>query len=94
MSIIISTNITSQLSKANPESASALLDSAKIKLGSGYRIQDDTDNGASKLTADNWDTQLHSIDVIANNITLGAELLSTLQDGYNGVCLLYTSPSP
>ena len=85
MSIIISTNITSQLSKANTESASALLDSAKIKLGSGYRIQDDTDNGASKLIADNWDTQLHSIDVIANNITLGAELLSTLQDGYNGV---------
>ena len=52
------------------------------KYTTGYKINHAADNAAGYSIATNWQTQLSSLDVAADNAATGADMLTTLEDTY------------
>jgi flagellin len=52
-------------------------------MTTGYKINHASDNAAGYSIAKNWETQLSSLDVAADNAATGADMLSTLEDTYS-----------
>ena len=52
-------------------------------MTTGYRINHAGDNAAGYSIARNWETQLGSVDVAADNAATGADMLQTLEDHYS-----------
>ena len=51
-------------------------------MTTGYKINHASDNAAGYSIARNWETQLGSLDVAADNAATGADMLTTLEDTY------------
>jgi len=64
------TNSTSQLNKAIE------------RMTTGYKINHAGDNAAGYSIAKNWEAQLSSLDIAADNAAMGSDMLSTLEDHY------------
>lgn len=52
-------------------------------MTTGYKINHAADNAAGYSIATNWETQLGSLDVAADNAATGADMLTTLEDTYS-----------
>ncbi len=52
-------------------------------MTTGYKINHAGDNAAGYSIARNWETQLGSLDVAADNAATGADMLQTLEDHYS-----------
>ena len=52
-------------------------------MTTGYKINHAGDNAAGYSIARNWETQLGSLDVAADNAAMGADMMSTLEDHYS-----------
>ena len=52
-------------------------------MTTGYKINHAGDNAAGYSIARNWETQLGSLDVAADNAAMGADMMSTLEDNYS-----------
>lgn len=82
MALTINTNISSLVAQANLAKATNSLNTAIERMTTGYKINHASDNAAGYSIARNWETQLGSLDVAADNAATGADMLATLEDTY------------
>lgn len=83
MAITINTNISSLIVQSNLSKATNSLNQAIERMTTGYKINHAADNAAGYSIATNWETQLGSLDVAADNAATGADMLTTLEDTYS-----------
>jgi flagellin len=83
MALTINTNISSLVAQRNLANATGSLNKAIERMTTGYRINHAGDNAAGYSIARNWETQLGSLDVAADNAAMGADMMSTLEDHYS-----------
>ena len=82
MALTINTNIASLVAQRNLETATSSLNKAIERMTTGYKINHAADNAAGYSIARNWETQLGSLDIAADNAATGADMLATLEDTY------------
>ena len=82
MALTINTNISSLVAQRNLANATSSLNQAIERMTTGYKINHASDNAAGYSIARNWETQLGSLDVAADNAATGADMLTTLEDTY------------
>ena len=82
MALTINTNISSLVAQSNLAKATTSLNTAIERMTTGYKINHASDNAAGYSIARNWETQLGSLDVAADNAATGADMLATLEDTY------------
>ena len=82
MALTINTNLSSLVAQSNLEKATTLSNKAIERMTTGYKINHASDNAAGYSIARNWETQLGSLDVAADNAATGADMLTTLEDTY------------
>ncbi len=83
MALTINTNISSIVAQRNLAVATSSLNTAIERMTTGYKINHASDNAAGYSIARNWETQLGSLDVAADNAATGADMLTTLEDTYS-----------
>ena len=83
MALTINTNISSIVAQRNLNNATTKLNTAIERMTTGYKINHAGDNAAGYSIARNWETQLGSLDVAADNAATGADMLQTLEDHYS-----------
>jgi flagellin len=83
MTLTINTNISSIVAQRNLANATGSLNKAIERMTTGYRINHAGDNAAGYSIARNWETQLGSLDVAADNAAMGADMMQTLEDHYS-----------
>ena len=83
MALTINTNISSLVAQKNLTNATTSLNKAIERMSTGYKINHAGDNAAGYSIARNWETQLSSLDVAADNAATGADMMSTLEDHYS-----------
>jgi len=82
MALTINTNISSLIVQSNLNKATNSLNQAIERMTTGYKINHAKDNAAGYSIATNWETQLGSLDVAADNAATGADMLTTLNGTY------------
>ena len=82
MAITVNTNVSSMIVQRNLSQSTASLNQAIERMTTGYKINRAADNAAGYSIARNWEAQLSSLDVAADNAATGADMLSTLEDHY------------
>lgn len=82
MALTINTNLSSMLVQNNLAKSTTQLNNAIERMTTGYKINHASDNAAGYSIARNWEAQLSSLDVAADNAATGADMLSTLEDTY------------
>ena len=83
MALTINTNMSSIIAQGNLTKATSQLNLAIERMTTGYKINHAGDNAAGYSIARNWETQLGSLDVAADNAATGADMLTTLEDTYS-----------
>lgn len=83
MALTINTNMSSIVAQRNLTQATKSLNTAIERMTTGYKINHAADNAAGYSIARNWETQLGSLDVAADNAATGADMLTTLEDTYS-----------
>ena len=83
MALTINTNLSSMIVQSNLSKATTSLNQAIERMTTGYKINHASDNAAGYSIARNWETQLGSLDVAADNAATGADMLTTLEDTYS-----------
>ena len=83
MALTINTNISSLVAQKNLSNATESLNKAIERMTTGYKINHAGDNAAGYSIARNWETQLGSLDVAADNAAMGSDMMSTLEDHYS-----------
>ena len=83
MALTINTNISSMVAQRNLAKATGSLNQAIERMTTGYKINHAGDNAAGYSIARNWETQLGSLDIAADNAATGADMLSTIEDTYS-----------
>ena len=83
MALTINTNLSSIVAQRNLANATSSLNKAIERMTTGYKINHAGDNAAGYSIARNWETQLGSLDVAADNAATGADMLTTLEDTYS-----------
>ena len=76
MALTINTNISSLVAQQNLSKATGSLNKAIERMTTGYKINHAGDNAAGYSIARNWETQLGSLDVAADNAATGADMMS------------------
>ena len=82
MAITINTNLSSMIVQNNLAKSTSQLNQAIERMTTGYKINHASDNAAGYSIARNWEAQLGSLDVAADNAATGADMLATLEDNY------------
>ena len=82
MALTINTNISSLIVQSNLNKATNSLNKTIKRMTKGYKINHASDNAAGYSIATNWNTQLGSLDVAADNAATGADMMTTLEDNY------------
>ena len=82
MALTINTNLSSMIVQQNLAKSTNSLNQAIERMTTGYKINHASDNAAGYSIARNWEAQLGSLDVAADNAATGADMLSTLEDNY------------
>ena len=82
MAITVNTNISSMIVQRNLAKSTTSLNNAIERMTTGYKINHAADNAAGYSIARNWEAQISSLDVAADNAATGADMLSTLEDNY------------
>jgi len=59
------------------------LNTAIERMTTGYKINHASDNAAGYSIARNWEADLSSLDIAADNAATGADMLATLEDNYS-----------
>lgn len=83
MTLTINTNISSIIAQRNLNNATNSLNKSIEKMSTGFKINHAGDNAAGYSIANNWKTQIGSLDVAADNAATGADLLTTAEDTYS-----------
>jgi len=83
MAVVIKTNLESMIVQKNLSLATNSLNSAIERMSTGYRINHASDNAANYSISNDLVTKLGSLDIVADNASMGKDLLSTAEDNYN-----------
>ena len=83
MALTINTNLSSMIDQSNLSKATSSLNNAIERMTTGYKINHASDNAAGYSITRNWETQLGSLDVAADNAATGADMMTTLEDTYS-----------
>ena len=83
MALTINTNLSSIVAQKNLSNATGSLNKAIERMTTGYKINHAGDNAAGYSIARNWETQLGSLDIAADNAATGADMMTTLEDHYS-----------
>ena len=83
MTLTINTNIASIIAERNLDNATNRLNQSLERLSTGYKINHAADNAAGYSIADNWETQISSLDIASANASTGADLLTTAEQTYS-----------
>ena len=83
MALTINTNISSIIAQRSLNAATDGMNLSIERMTTGYKINHAADNAAGYSIARNWETQLGSLDVAADNAATGADMLTTLEDTYS-----------
>ncbi len=76
MAITINTNVSSMIVQRNLSQSTASLNQAIERMTTGYKINHAADNAAGYSIARNWEAQISSLDIAADNAAMGADMLS------------------
>jgi len=82
MSIIIKTNLESMIVQKNLSMATNSLNTAIERMTTGYKINRASDNAAGFSISESWQTKLGSLDIAAQNIAMGIDMLNTAEGSY------------
>lgn len=82
MALTINTNVSSIIAQRNLNSATTMLNTAIERMTTGYKINHAQDNAAGYSISKLWNTQLSSLDVAADNVSTGVDMLTTAEDTY------------
>ncbi len=82
MALTINTNIPSLIVQRNLNAATNALNISMERMTTGYKINHARDNAAGYSIADNWTTQIGSIDIAAQNAAMGLDMLTTAEENY------------
>lgn len=82
MALTINTNLQSLIVQKNLNAATKLLDRAIERMTTGFKINQAGDNAAGYSIATKWNVSIGSLDVALDNASMGADMLSTLEDNY------------
>ena len=80
MALTINTNISSLIAQRNLNNATNALNTSIERMTTGYKINHSKDNAAGYSIANNWVTQLGSLDIASDNAATGSDLVSTAED--------------
>lgn len=83
MALTINTNISSLIAQRSLNSSTNKLNQALERMTTGYKINSASDDAAGYSIAEQWTTQLSSLDVAANNAAIGSDLLTTAEQSYS-----------
>jgi len=83
MALTINTNISSMIVQNNLAKSTTALNTAIERMTTGFKINHAADNAAGYSIARNWEAQISSLDIAADNAATGADMLSTLEDNYS-----------
>ena len=83
MALTIKTNMQSLLVQQNLSVATNALNTAMKRLTTGYKINSASDNAAGISIANNWVTQLGSMDIATENTAMGNDMLATAENSYD-----------
>ena len=83
MTLTVKSNISSLIVQRNFQAATTSLNTAIERMTTGYKINNAKDNAAGYSIATNWETQLSSLDIAAQNIAMGTDMLTTTEDNYD-----------
>ena len=83
MALTINTNISSLIAQRSLTSATNQLNQALERMSTGYKINSSKDDAAGYSIAEQWTTQISSLDVAADNAAIGSDLLTTAEQSYS-----------
>ena len=82
MALTINTNISSIIAQRSLNNATTSLNTSIERMSTGYKINHAKDNAAGYSIASQWETQLGSLDVAADNAATGSDLLTSAEQSY------------
>jgi len=83
MSLVITTNLESKVVQKNLNMATNSLNLAIERMTTGYKINRASDNAAGFSIVDSWNTKIGSLDIAADNASMGKDLLNTVEENYS-----------
>ena len=83
MALVVNTNLSSMIVQKNLNAATTILNQSIERMTTGYKINSARDNAAGYSIARNWQTQLSSLDIAADNAATGADMMTTLEATYS-----------
>ena len=83
MPVIVRTNMQSIIVQDNLNSATRSLNDAIEKMTTGYKINKAADNAANFSIATSWVTKIGSLDIVAENTSMGKDMLLTAEKNYD-----------
>ena len=83
MPVVIRTNMESLIVQKNLSAATNSLNTALERMTTGYKINHASDNAAGYSISDSWVTKLGSLDIVAENASMGIDMLRTTEDNYS-----------
>ena len=83
MALVITTNLESKVVQRNLDAATNLLNLSIERMSTGYKINRANDNAAGFSIVDNWTTKIGSLDIAADNASMGKDLLTTMEENYS-----------
>ena len=83
MALTINTNISSIITQRSLNNATNSLNQAIERMTTGYKINSASDDAAGYSIAEQWTTQISSLDVAADNAAIGSDLLTAAEQSYS-----------
>lgn len=82
MALTVNTNLSSLIAQRSLNNATNAMNTSIERMTTGYKINSSRDNAAGYSISNQWDTQLSSLDVAADNAATGMDLLTTAEETY------------
>ena len=83
MALTINTNMSSLIAQRSLNNATNAMNTSIERMSTGYKINHSKDNAAGYSIANQWETQIGSLDVAADNAATGMDLLTTAEETYS-----------
>ena len=83
MALTVNTNISSLIAQRSLTNATNGMNTALERMSTGYKINHSKDSAAGYAIANQWETQLKSLDVASDNAAMGLDLLTTAEGTYD-----------
>ena len=83
MALTVNTNISSLIAQRSLNNATNGMNTSLERMSTGYKINHSKDSAAGYAIANQWETQLKSLDVASDNAAMGLDLLTTAEGTYD-----------